>query len=691
MHSTGAERRTTCFAAILSALLVALTGLSQAQALKKEEAAQALADYYVAMSVPEPFTVLTGDALKTHQQKLRARILADASLDPLPERIPLDIHRSEPIDHPWCTIEKIEYQLWPGVYSEALLVVPKEFKETPAPAALCPHGHWNHGYAYPDVQKRLITLAKMGYVVLSPRQNHHENLPLGVSHQTVMIWTNMRGLDLLQSLPEVDPERIGAAGASGGGLQTQMIAALDDRVKAATIVGLTCEYREIMFAHGAHCGCNHFPNVMTYTDLPEISALAFPRAVQYLIMNDWTRHFAHNNFPAIQELYRLNDIPARTTCTYWPTAHIYDRQKRERTYWWMERWLRKDGSYHTAIPSEPDEVVTVFPPQMLEAWPVKNPNNKGLEKISQVFHEKYHYSARPAPSPTDFMAFQRKMRQALPQLLGLANGLAPEHQEVRVLDTQRKNRVSVARVLFPSEGNLSLPALVLAPQESTGPLPVTICLSKQGMPSDDELGPWLERAANGEFLIMPEIRFSGVFDLEELAGVIGPEMVKYDIANNMPPYEKPEDQHKFLLWAWERNSVVWGHSLIGMAVTDLQNILKNVETDPRANTDSIKIEARGAGHLAMAAAFAAILDPRIQAIDIDLMGSRYDQYSYWYEAPKELPVIPFVLRYGDVPQWLAVLADRTVSVSNLEATEQETRWVKSFFAAAANAKGLSLK
>ena len=368
-----------------------------------------------------------------------------------------DAHRSEPIDHPWCAIRRSVPPL-AGVYT-ALLFMPKEFPETPAPAMLCPHGHWDHNHAHPDVQTRLLTFARMGYVVLSPRQNHHEDLLLGLSHQTLMIWTNMRGIDFLQSLPEVDPERIGAAGASGGGLQTQMVTALDDRIKAATIVGLTCDYREILFPHAAHCACNHWPNLMAYTDSPEISALAFPRPVQYLVMNDWTRHFPHDNFPTILELFHQNGFPDRVSCTYWPTGHTYDRDKRERTYWWMERWLRNAGNHQTPIPAEPGDIVTVFPPQMLDEWPVKNPENKGFDALAALFHARYHHAKQPRPDPDGLKEYAVKMKAALPGLLGLENGLKPEANGVTVLSA-RNRRAIVSQVEFPSEGYLRLPARV---------------------------------------------------------------------------------------------------------------------------------------------------------------------------------------------------------------------------------------
>jgi len=212
--------------------------------------ASMLVAYFEEMSVPKPFVVRQGTAFARYRREVRQKLLEKVSLSPLPGRIPLEVRRSVRLDHPWCTVRRVYYLLWPGVYASGLLYLPKELRERPAPAMLCPHGHWPNGNAFPDEQKRCLVFAKRGYVVFSPSQYHYEDLSIGVSNQTLHVWNNMRALDYLQSLPEVDTTRIGCSGVSGGGLQTQMLAALDERVKAATIVGMTCDFREILSPYG---------------------------------------------------------------------------------------------------------------------------------------------------------------------------------------------------------------------------------------------------------------------------------------------------------------------------------------------------------------------------------------------------------------------------------------------------------
>ena len=232
---------TTLFLGVV--ILTASAGVASASAGDSGSApdrAQDLVQYFERMCARKPIVARSGTAFTDHQAALRQRVQECVGLAPLPERGPLDARLSEPLDHPWCRIQGVSYQLWPGVRAGGLLYRPKEWREKPAPAVLCPHGHWSDGNAHPIVQSRCLMLARLGYVVYSPDQNHYEDLNWGISHQTLGVWGNMRALDFLETLTEVDGRRLGVCGASGGGLQTQMLVALDPRVRAATIVGMTC-------------------------------------------------------------------------------------------------------------------------------------------------------------------------------------------------------------------------------------------------------------------------------------------------------------------------------------------------------------------------------------------------------------------------------------------------------------------
>ena len=620
--------------------------------------AQMLTDYYHQMSVPKPFHVRAPDDWKAHRDELRKKLLESVGLRPLPDRVALDVHRSQPLDHPWCTVRRIHYRLWPGVYSAGLLYMPKNLSQRPAPAMLCPHGHWKDGNAHPEVQKRCLNFARLGYVTFSPPQDHYEDLYIGVSHQTLMVWNNIRALDYLQSLPQADGSRIGVAGASGGGLQTQMLAALDDRVKAATVVGLTCDFREIMFPERHHCVCNHFPRVMQFSDHPEISTLGLPTPLQFLTMNDWTKNFQRDNLPTIQKLYAAAGLADRVDCKYYDTPHSYDKQKRERTYWWMERWVR--GRADPGPVSEPDDV-EVFPIQTLKDLSAEVPENKGFDQIGRIYMEKRGYKTPRLDTVDQWAEYRHDMLLTLRGLLGLDAELSPSHNEVRELGAQTDGGLLIEHVAYPSEAGLLVPTIVVHAKETQGKLPVVMIFSaggKEALLAETSPGSPRQLAQDGALVVLPDVRCHGAM---------------------FATGENTDRQQA----AWQRNGIVWGRPESGMACTDIRAALDGISHRPDADPTQLKLIVRKSAGLAIAVLFAAALDARVKSADVDLAGSCYRK--------RDLPLVCGVLEHGDVLQWAALLADRKLTLRHVPPEAGDPTWLAEVFTLSKNSDGLRIE
>ncbi len=653
-----------------------------------DDAARRLSGYFERMSVPKPFLVRTGADWTARRDDLRRRILRDIALDPLPERVPLELHYSEPIEHPWCVIRRVAYQLWPGVYSRGLLLMPREFPERPAPAVLCLHGHTDDGYADADEQTRYLTFAKLGYVVLVTPQDHHEDLARGLSHQTYMVWNNMRGLDLLRSLPEVDAARIGVNGLSGGGLQTQMLLALDPRVKAATIGGITCEYREETFAWRNHCECNHWPGAMTYTDQPEIATLGFPAPVQFLTMDDWTRNFGAFDFPTVQAIYRENGFPDRAECVYWPTGHMYDTAKRERTYWWAERWVR--GKAGAGIPAEPDGVRIVSPPKALLALPVAVPGERSYEDFRRTT---FRRDDAIAPGPEGWKAYRERMADALHELLGVAQALPVEGEiATRTVKAAWAGGARVEEWTVPSEGEISVPALVIAPPPGVRVGGIEVILGDRRREAADANGAGLARKARrGMVVVLPDIRFTGDYGARSLAGKLGPDLLRFKQAAPLSVPKEPDRQAAEIAGAWDRNGVLWSRPVTGMMIHDLLRVIDAVTEKDEWKGSPVRVTARDSAGTAAAALFGACLEARIKAIDADFRGFRYEKTPAWRDDLTALPLVTRILLHGDIPQWAAILADRTVTLRNLPMSPTERRRLEGAFARLGNPRGLRIR
>ena len=585
---------------------------------------QALVKYYEVMYEPKPLLPRTGDDFLRHRDEIREKFLKTVHLSPLPERVPLDPQYSEPLDHPWCKVYKVAYQIWPEIYSVGLLFVPKELPQDQVPGILCPHGHFANGYYNETVQSRCLGLAKLGFVVFSTPNDHYEDLPLGISHQTHQIWRNIRGLDFLQSLSEVDSGRLGACGCSGGGTQVQMLVAVDDRVKAATIAGLTCNFREIGPLTGECCACNYFPNVMRFTDQPELSTLGMPCPVQYLTMNDWSRTFDQTAFPLIKALYAANGYADLVECRFEDTGHEYGHVKREWTYWWLDKHLR-DGTL-AENGTEPEELY-VFDLKTLQDHKVTVPG-KPLSALSDVYRAQ------------DAALHLKPNLDALRDMLGVDYALPPEQQEVQTLSETIQDGVIVRKVRIPGEGPLCIPANVLTKLDAPKPQSVAILLD-QGGESQSLLDA-------GYLVVIPDIRFVGSMSFDLLADGKGNQYRTFipcdpgfaNIKNDVHSAAKAKD-------AWNRSGLWWGRPLTGMAVTDIGFVVDFAKTQcADANLKEIRLVAKNSEELAVAALFAALLNPNITKLDADLNGVSYKNGN--------LPFVSGILRYGDIPQWREV-------------------------------------
>jgi uncharacterized protein len=651
-----------------------------------DQAAKRMVEYYEQMSRPKPLVVRTGEDFQKHAAAVRQRILKELNLDPLPERIDLDPHYSDVKEHPWCTIRRVAIQLWPGVYSRCLLYMPRQLPEKPAPAALCPHGHEADGYADPDLQKRFLMLAKLGYVVLATPQDHHEDILRGYSYQTYLTWSNMRAIDFLQSLPEVDPNRIGVSGLSGGGLQSQMIVALDRRIKAATIAGLTCDYREITFPDSTHCYCNHWPRAMAFTDQPEISALACPTPVQYLTMNDWTSHFAADNFPTIQVLYRENGRPDATEVVYWPTPHVYDRPKRERTYWWMEKWVR--GRRDATIPTEPDNIQIVSPAAALLQWQVKVPHERNFEEYAR---EATQPAVTLGKGADGWKKYRAEMTEALRELLGEPQVLAYTAKAwTREIHPPWAGDLKVELGLCFSEGSVLIPTMLIhPPQDRQKKNRVEIFLFQDGRSAvAKDPRRCLEAARQGSLVVVPDLRFSGDYSIASLAAHARPGLMQFRQACPSGFANDANQRQRPLADAWDRNGIPWGRPIPGMMATDLRAVVECLEWVHRVENPAVHVTALDSAPLALAVLLTACLDPRIEEIDVDFRGRSFEKAGHWSNDIAGLPNISGILRYGDIPQWAAVLADRRVTLRHLPQSDATRRWLESVFAEQGNASNL---
>ncbi|MBI1900564.1 MAG: acetylxylan esterase [Planctomycetia bacterium] len=619
----------------------------------------------------------------------RRQLFEMLGLDPLPERTPLNATVTGKIDHDEFTVEKLYFQSRPGLYVTGNLYVPKERAgRLPAILYVCGHSRMvKDGVSFGNkagYQHHGAWFARHGYVCLvidslqlgEIEATHHGTYGVkrgdkyeqmwwwnsrGYTPAGVEAWNCMRALDYLQSREEVDPERLGVTGRSGGGAYSWWIAALDERIKAAVpVAGITDLWNHVVEGTAAghpkrsagalpnwtnvddgcvsgHCDCMYIVNTYRW-DYPLVAALVAPRPL--LISNtDKDTIFPLEGVvrlhQKVRQIYRLYGKEQSLGLQITEGPHKDTQELQVHAMVWFDRFLKNEDR-PIRKPAE-----KVFEPEQLRVF-----SELPSDQINTRIHDQFVKAADPPKVPKDKEEWAKMREEWMTALKEKVFRGWPEKADPldlkKAFDVTRHG-LSVSAYDFTSQGPFRLRMYVLQREGLDKPASVSL------MALDD--AEW--RKALGMIRV-------AIPDAEAEAGADAPDEEEFQrIAQS---YQSRDSLTVLVAprgigpTAWadsqraqtqiRRRFMLLGQTLEGMRVYDVVRSAEAVRSLPKLKDAPLHLGGNGDG--AIEAIYASLFVPNVERLTFGKGPTTH----------MEGPDLLNVLRFVDVPQAVAMAAEK---------------------------------
>lgn len=169
-------------------------------------------------------------------------------------------------------------------------------------------------------------------------------LSAGTTWPGVYVVEDQRALDVLCARPDVDPNRVGCAGLSGGGMRTVFLGGLDDRIRCAVAVGFMTTWREFLLDKCfTHTWMTYVPLLPRDLDFPEILALRAPAATMVLNCNEdalYTVPEMRRADAILRETFEKGGAAGMYRCNFYSGGHKFDLEMQKDAFDWFDRHLK---------------------------------------------------------------------------------------------------------------------------------------------------------------------------------------------------------------------------------------------------------------------------------------------------------------------------------------------------------------
>ncbi|MBK9167160.1 MAG: acetylxylan esterase [Bryobacterales bacterium] len=601
--------------------------------------------------------VSSRDSLRRYQDETRAALRA--ALGDLPDRTPLNARTAGVLERDGYAVEKVIFESRPRYYVTANVYVPRK-GTGPYPAVLAAVGHWGMGKTFEEYQRLGIYLARRGYIVLvydvpgqgerreyfnpimnraliDPGGSHWfvtlehgyaggQAILTGGNYASYLVWDGVRALDYLTERPDVDASRLACTGTSGGGLQTELLSAFDDRIKISIPV--------------CYGGCNPDNPTRPGLSIKDVDALIAPRPLLMIEATGDPRSSVlakQERHEEIAHLYKVAGENERTKYIVVEGPHGYVPGMYEAAYVWMERWFfgrqtPRESLEEPATPLEPAENLHCTPSGEVTM-------SLGGETVASLNRTHAGRLAR-ARAAGD-------RREAIRHALAL--DLAPRPLRPKTIARAERGSFILEKIAYWSDDEVFVPGLLLLPPKP-GRHPAVVFVNEDGKATQPLVEQYLKPLVEaGVAVLTIDPRGMGETDPET------------------PRSSRPADFKRFVHGVesgFFYDSMRVGQTVPGMRTRDIFGAVDYLAG--RSEVDPARISAIGHGSGGLLVLFAAAFDPRIQTV-----AATGSLVSYQEIAANDLYTHQFgsfgpgFLRVFDLPDVVALITPRRVLLNNL--------------------------
>ncbi|QEG38827.1 alpha/beta hydrolase family protein [Roseimaritima ulvae] len=636
------------------------------------------------------------EAWEARAAELRKRVLVATGLWPMPQRTPMNPVIHGKVQRDGFTIEKVYFESVPGHFVTGMLFRPEKV-EGQLPGILCPHGHG--GRMNPqdrNTVRRMIAagqerfeesgsnaklarcaqLARMGCVVFmfdmlgyadsqqisydlahrygKPRSQYAggKTSPDGKwgfftvqaesRLQTIMglqTWNAIRSLDFLEQLPDTDPKRLAVTGNSGGGTQTILLGAIDDRPIASFPNGM------VSVSMQGGCTCENCSLLRIGTGNVELAALMAPKPQAMTAADDWTIAMMTDGYPQLQQTYDLYGKRDNVLCrdfTHFP--HNFNYVTRGMMYSWFNKHIGlglKEPIVEEDWPRLTDEESAL--------WTDQHPAPPGGDAHEQSVTS---FLDEQANQQIDALLNENtKSLQPYRELVGTAwntiiGRTVPDTEQLErdiVDQTDRDGYRMVKQVVKLKSHDESLPVVSLIPTKANRNGKTVLWIDDRGKASlMNETGKLVDRAQQfidaGTSIIAADLFGQGEFTEDGLP------VAQQRVVKNPRQYAG--------------YTFTYNPTLLVRRVHDVMTLLAQARTG-EGKADELIVYGRG-GAEPIAAAAVATSGANVKRLMLQSADFRFDAVPSY----RDPYFVPGGVKYGDLPGLLALVAPTPIELES---------------------------